>query len=577
MDPVTLGMAKADAAKKYQAKGLPSGLTGANLFNLVRGTYNESSTSLRRARAALANHNTAPFKVVCVGDSTVFGANANGAQSTDSWPAQLSKMLAAQEGKQASTGVVYFLNYTFAADPRIELNGIWALGNVGPFNNAGRQSNTAGSEIRFTPVIPVDSFTIYYAKNTDTGSFTYKIDTGSATTVNSNAGAVGYGTVVVPAGSAGTHTLTITAADANYTRIIGVEGTNGTTGTRVTRAGLGGSMASSFNLGSSLGNGGSIGTFDALTPNLVILAFGVNEYLQQVSTATYKTNMQAIIDRAKTAGADVVMLTGVPNSDTSKATSQAAYKQAQYDLADTNNLAVIDIDYLWGSYAISNAAPLSLYGDVTHPNTKGYGDIASAIYALVTGGGRLSASLTQAMPTIYAADTYSGTNGAVTSSETGAKAYTQYATAGGTWSRTNGSLAADKLAVATSPMFAANTGQADGTFSLRFITVNNSGMLFRFQDTGNYWMIAVNAGVYKLYKNVAGTFTVVGTSTVAPVAGDIVSVTLAGSSITGKINGVAVAALTTTDTFLQTATNYGAWVGGSAAQTALFDNFDHRA
>ena len=126
-------------------------------------------------------------------------------------------------------------------------------------------------------------------------------------------------------------------------------------------------------------------------------------------------------------------------------------------------------------------------------------------------------------------------------------------------------------------MIAANTGQADGTFSLRFTTVNNSGMLFRFQDTGNYWMIGVNAGVYKLYKNVAGGFTTVGTSAVVPVAGDLISVVLSGSSITGKVNGVTVAALTTTDTFLQTATSYGAWVGGSSAQTALFDNFDHRA
>jgi lysophospholipase L1-like esterase len=544
----------------------------------VRGTYNESSSSLRRARVALASHNASLFKIVAAGDSTVLGANANGPQSTDSWPSQLSKLLAAQEAKQASTGVVYFLNYAIGVDPRIELNGVWALANVGPFNNAGKQSNTSGSEIVFTPTIPVDSFTIYYVKATDTGSFSYKVDAGSATTINSTAASTTYSTVVVPAGAAGTHSLTITSLDANYTRIIGVEGTNGTTGTVVTRAGLGGAMASSFTVGSSIGLAGSIGTFDALTPNLVILGFGVNEYLQQIPIATYKTNMQTIIDRAKTAGADVVMLTGVPNNDTSKAISQVQYRQAQYDLADTNDLAVIDIDYLWGSYATSNASPLALYGDVTHPNTKGYRDIAANVYALITSGGRLSSAVTAAAsPTIYAADTYSGTNGALTTTETGAKTYTQYSTAGGTWSRANGRLVADKLAVATSPMLGVNTGSADGTVQLRFNTVSNSGMMFRFQDVSNYWMIGVNAGVYKLYKNVAGTFTVVGTSAVVPAAGDLVSVVLSGSSITGKINGVAVAALTTSDTFLQSATIQGAWVGGSAAQTALFDNFDHRA
>ena len=426
--PVTLGGLGAAPSS------LPSGVTGTKRFDPVRGTYNESPSSLRRARAALANHSASAFKVVAVGDSTVFGANANGAQSADSWPSQLSKLLSAQEGKQASTGVVYFLNYTYSADPRLELNGVWALANVGPFNNAGKQSNTAGSEIVFTPVIPVDSFTIYYAKATDTGSFSYKVDSGSPTTVNSTAGANGYGTVVIPAGAAGTHSLTITALDANYTRIIGVEGTNGTVGASVTRAGLGGAMASSFTVGASLGNGGSIGTFDAITPNLVVLAFGVNEYLQQIPLATYKTNMQAVIDRAKTAGADVVLLTGVPNNDTSKAISQTQYKQSLYELADTNDLAVIDVDYLWGSYATSNAAPLAMYGDVTHPNTKGYRDIAASIYALITSGGRLSAAaIATTTPTIYAADTYSAANGSVTSTETGAKPYTQYATPGGTW------------------------------------------------------------------------------------------------------------------------------------------------
>lgn len=562
--------------------GLPDGVLGTKRFDSVRGTYNESPSTTRRMRAALAQTRTALFRVMCVGDSTVFGANATPPQSKQSWPSRLAQMLASVEGHASSTGAVDFQNYSLASEPRFVFAGTWAAANVGPFNTAGRQSNVPASKVTFTPDIEVDAFVVRYATGPDAGTWSYSVDGGAATNVDSSAAAAGYSTVTVPASSTGVHSLVIAVGAGGFTRLISVEGRNGLTGSVVTRAGKGGAMASSFVVGASLGLAGSIGTIDALSPNLVILGFGVNEYLNQVALASYKANLQTILTRAISVGADVVMLTAVPNQDTTKAISQAQYRQVVYELADANNAMVLDVAYLWDSYAVSNAAPLSLYGDVTHPNSRGYFDIAAAIYAAITGGGRvapLAGATTPVAPPVevYAADSFSAADGALSVTEVGAKSYTALSAAGGSWARSAGQLACSKLAVSTAPILQVGSVHAGGVISAKLVTATNDGILFRMAAVNSWLGVLINGGVYKLYQNSGGTLAALATSAVVPALNDEVKIRDDGSTVQVFINGVRVPSLDLETTFNASATGDGFWAGGSVARTAVFDDYRHEA
>ena len=112
------------------------------------------------------------------------------------------------------------------------------------------------------------------------------------------------------------------------------------------------------------------------------------------------------------------------------------------------------------------------------------------------------------------------------------------------------------------------TGIADGTVSVTLPVATNAGMVFRYVDASNYWVVG-NAGQY-VDKVVAGVQTnVLGYNSVG-VDGDAISVVLAGSSITLKRNGVTLGT-PATDATHATATRHGLYV--QSLLTARFDSF----
>jgi len=167
--------------------------------------------------------------------------------------------------------------------------------------------------------------------------------------------------------------------------VVGVEATIGTSGVRTTNWGVSSAradwlVAGSGGLAGSTTSGSLPFSFNLFPPDLSIISFGVNEFLQNIPVATYKTNIQTIITKAKTFG-DVLLVSGVPNFATTSTPSQGAYAAALYDLADTNDVAVLDIYDRMVSYVAS----ASLINSPTHPNTAGYWDMADATYQAISG------------------------------------------------------------------------------------------------------------------------------------------------------------------------------------------------
>jgi hypothetical protein len=99
----------------------------------------------------------------------------------------------------------------------------------------------------------------------------------------------------------------------------------------------------------------------------------------------------------------------------------------------------------------------------------------------------------------------------------------------------------------------------------------NAALVFRFVDANNYLYLkwTEGTGKYRCYKYMAGVTTqVFGTSTTSANA-DVIEVTMAGSTVSAKINGTTVGTATVTD--FQTATKHG-MEGSSTDRTASIDS-----
>lgn len=81
------------------------------------------------------------------------------------------------------------------------------------------------------------------------------------------------------------------------------------------------------------------------------------------------------------------------------------------------------------------------------------------------------------------------------------------------------------------------TSVTDGTYAITAPAANAGGIVFRYVDSSNYWLLAFPGGDAQLYKNVAGSFTSVQLWTSAAPDGVTISLALSGDTVTVTANG----------------------------------------
>lgn len=156
---------------------------------------------------------------------------------------------------------------------------------------------------------------------------------------------------------------------------------------------------------------------------------------------------------------------------------------------------------------------------------------------------------------------------------------------GQTWTSLSGTWGIDTNRAYTSGgtssdrQVAVESGASDVTVAVDVTALDNPGpgLLFRAVDTNNYWVfIAQTAqGDWRLFKRVAGTYTMVGSLVEAPFAGRW-EVVCSGSTITCKVDGVTK--ITTTDSTHQFATLHGLRTFNVAGEPVdRWDNFQVEA
>lgn len=338
-----------------------------SVFNLKN-----SNTLKWRKALALARSGGARAHILVEGDSITQGYYADTPYYSKSFCGLLAGYLDSWVGASNATGVVPVSEIPAFGGPASEDR------FVGPVSSTawgqgfgGKNRFSTGATNTYTFTANCDTFRIHYERGSNGGTWSWSIDGGAPTTVNSN-GASAALTTDCAAGSTASHTLTITSPASNYLFLNGVEaftGANG--GVKVSRVGFNGETSAKLVAGNA--SAGNLAAVVAAAPHLTILAMGVNDYGGQYDLATYNANLQAAVTAAQTTG-DVLLL-ALCSQSSSLAIPYSSYVSEMQTVATLKNCVMLDLSDRWGTYAAANAA--GLMADGTHPNSVGDYEIAS--------------------------------------------------------------------------------------------------------------------------------------------------------------------------------------------------------
>jgi hypothetical protein len=217
------------------------------------------------------------------------------------------------------------------------------------------------------------------------GHLRYRWNAGAWTALDISAGS-GLLTSNLASVPTGTWTLEIENVSGTTT-ICGIDVQKTTDGVRVHK--LGGTGSASNNWAGVSATDWQNGLI-ALAPNLVTILLGTNDQGGSMSPATYRTNIQTMITRVRTAlpVADIALIMPCENQRVGNTYAMSLYAKEAYELAAINNCAWLDLQYVFGDtaaqYAYGSARPW-FAADLIHPDPNTGGRvITDAVYRLLT-------------------------------------------------------------------------------------------------------------------------------------------------------------------------------------------------
>lgn len=370
-----------------EAAGLTvSGIYAANLGENSRALsrevrphiYNYNSGSLSKFKDALQRSSSGGVRLryVRVGDSVTAGAGSGTGTNamTDAFdkapPAYLARMLQ-NDGLNVNVNTLVF----DAANPNAGLaNGVLynsrlsfsgATDGSAWTRNAQMYSNAATTDdLVFQPkdlagnVTATDTLVVCTIAGTgvvNSGDFVVKDNNATVQTVAQSTGAQRMlVTTVTRTKSTNPWKIAKAAANSSSLFVEWFEAYDSTsTQISIFNAGLYGYASSGWNSATQVWDKRNL--FKSLAPDVVELAIGVNDVRTNVSAATYKSQMQAIIAAVKAAGSDVWLARYHPDNAPVNPSLLPAYRQVQYELADENNCPLIDLTKSFVSYDVASS------------------------------------------------------------------------------------------------------------------------------------------------------------------------------------------------------------------------------
>lgn len=327
--------------------------------------------------------------ILAEGDSTVRGfATGGGAtQYQVGWPPQLATRLATRSARASAQNIFgvgsSLWTDLLARDNRMTGTGAWSqTATIGPGGNAPG-ATAAGSET-FAPIGNVTRFDIYWRDGAAGRNFSYAVDGGAATTVNST-GTTQPAKTTVPV-SLGAHTLTVSWVLGSIS-ILGVEAYDDTGNVPLRVWNLGISGATSTQVADNTDPQGGRRTFYTYAnADLAIIEGGIiNDWRQSVAVATSKANLTTLVQvqkAVKGGTGKVLLLTPVFDNDmTGNGPIQDQYVTAMKEVAVEQNVPILDVRPTFQSWAYANSQ--GWMSDSVHPTQAGYARIAALVDAAI--------------------------------------------------------------------------------------------------------------------------------------------------------------------------------------------------
>lgn len=311
---------------------------------------------------------TARPNIVCLGDSTTIGSASSGV-FPQAYPARLGPLLT-QRGLTFSespwggpTGV-----YGGTDDTRVAFGTGWS-------NGAGSASTTGDMVV--TPVQAFDTVIIRWNRNNGLGQVPVHIDGVLNTTIDCNVpnnGIMGITTITGLANT--THTVAFKPPTGIVEIFEVAVHTSAVPGGRVYNGGRSAETVGGYVQRTQFPQS-SFNYTTALAPAVTTINFTINDANPRTNMSEYRRIMQNIINQARVAG-DAFLIVGNPASGAQHdLLDWGPYRLACYQLADLNDIPLLDLTARWRSGAA--ASSLGFLFDTTHPSVAGQMDIAAGL------------------------------------------------------------------------------------------------------------------------------------------------------------------------------------------------------
>lgn len=280
-------------------------------------------------------------------------------------------------------------NVSATFDPRIVFGNGWSGTNtptVGGYLIVGFAGGTGA--FSYTPLERVNTFEIIFTANASTGSVLVQIDDEPPVTVNTaRSGGDQVFTQAFNTATLGYHTIRLYGVSGSAVYFVGMNAYDrNVKAIDVFSSGSSGSKASDWIVNQSPWS--PLQLISQLDADQIIVGLGINDAGAidngQLTAATYQSQITTITQAAG-ANASVLLKTAIPSNPSAVSVqSMTAVAAAQYNVAKSLGVPLIDIQYMMGGpNGFGLNSQFGIMFDALHGNGACYWDVARNVYAAV--------------------------------------------------------------------------------------------------------------------------------------------------------------------------------------------------
>ncbi|HAV13034.1 MAG TPA: hypothetical protein DCX06_06020 [Opitutae bacterium] len=240
-----------------------------------------------------------------------------------------------------------------------------------------------GQELNFLLKSDVDEIEFYYRAQPGGGSFAAYHGSELLVTVNTESDESVNEVHRLDWSSRSSRTmikLVVTDPGVSGVRIAGLNFRANTGAVRVHEMGTGGMTAGCF---VSVDRSAWVDSIRQLRPELLCILLGTNDHANNVSPASFKSNIEELVERVLAARphAEILLLSPGENGLQGRAYKMTDYRDQLAEIAVEREIGFVDLHAQLGDYADANAE--GLYKDSVHPNAAGGLLIRDAVVSML--------------------------------------------------------------------------------------------------------------------------------------------------------------------------------------------------